>query len=135
MAVGSASFGNAQAFQDLIKKAHTYQKQEPSAASAISGEKKPNTGAKIGVGLAVTAIAVAAGLVAGAKTGVFNFETIKNNNLVKNLYEKMGKPEGLKNFGKTALEFMDNAGNKIAKVGKDIIEKVKTILPKVKDAE
>ena len=85
MAVGSVSFGNSQVFADLIKRPQTYTAQTPSASASIAGEKKKHTGVKIGVGLAAAAIAVVAGLAAGAKTGVFNFEKLKNNEAIKNL--------------------------------------------------
>ena len=131
MAVGSVSFGNAQ-FQELVNKPQTYAKK-PSGATGITGEKKKHTGVKIGVGLAAAAIALTAGLVAGAKTGVFNFEKLKNNEFVKTIYEKLNKPEKLKEFGKKALAQMDKIGNQIAEYGKSLLEKVKKLIPKAKE--
>ena len=125
MAVGSVSFGNSQAFADLIKKPQAYTAQTPSAATGIAGEKKKHTGVKIGVGLAAAAIAVVAGLVAGAKTGVFKFEKLQNNELVK----KLKNPENLKK----ALEKMDEIGNQIADFGKGLWGKVKNLIPKAQE--
>lgn len=137
MAVGSVSFGNTtQTFQDLINKEQTYKKQDPapSASSPIGEDKKSHKGVKIGVGLVVTALAITAGLVAGAKTGVFKFENIKNNNLVKTVYEKLNKPEGIKNLGKNVLGKMDEIGNKIAAWGADILDQAKKLVPEAKES-
>ena len=130
MAVGSVSFGNAQAFADLVNKQQSYTTKNPSAATNISGEKRSHKGAKIGVGVAAAVIAAAVGLAIGAKKGAFNFETLKANEKVKALYEKFNKPEKVKDFGKTALAKMEVAGNAIAKFGEDAIAKVGTLVKK-----
>ena len=46
----------------------------------------------------------------------------------------MKKPEWLKNAGKQALEWANNAGNAIVKFGTEMLEKAKKLLPTAKEA-
>ena len=117
MAVGSVSFGNAQ-FQELVNRPQTYAKK-PSAATGITGEKKNHTAAKIGVGLAATAIAATIGLGIAAKTGKLGqfTEWAKDKKVLSNI------ANGLKTAG-------DWLGQKADKVITKVTDKV---LPKLYD--
>lgn len=134
MAVGSVSFGNSPAFNELINRQQTYQAQTPSAATNISGEKKSHKTAKIGVGVAAAVIATAIGLAYGAKKGKFNIETVKENELVQNLYKKLGGSERVKDFGKSVLSALDTVGNKIADIGEKVLDGIRKFLPKAEKA-
>lgn len=100
MSVTSVSFGNSQVFQDLINKPQSYTTQTPSATTNIAGEEKPKKGTKIGVGLVVTAVALAAALGYAAKTGKFDklVEATKDNNIFSKIV----------NGAKTAGEWIAN---------------------------
>ena len=133
MAVSSVSFGNSQVFADFIKQPQAYQ-AKPNASTNISGEKKSHKGAAIGVGVAAAVIATAIGLAYGAKKGVFDFEKLKNNKTIQDLYEKHNKPQKIKNVVKTILNGLDTAGKKLSKWGTNALDWAKNLLPKAEKA-
>lgn len=134
MAVGSVSFGNSPAFNELINRQQTYQAQTPSAATNISGEKKSHKTAKIAVGVAAAVIATAIGLAYGATKGKFDFANLKNNKTIQDLYEKHNKPQKIKNIVKTILNGLDTAGKKLSKWGTNALDWAKNLLPKAEKA-
>ena len=116
MAVGSVSFGNNQAFQDLINKPQTYRKQEPSAAATISNNKKSHKGVKIGVGIAAAIIAGATALGVAAKTG-------KIDKLIELAGDKKVFSDIAK-YAKTAGEWISNKSAKVFDSVKNLISKI-----------
>ena len=121
MAVGSVSFGNTQAFQDLINKPQAYRKPEPSAATPVSGEKKSHKGVKIGVGIAAAIIAGAAALGIAAKTG-------KIDKLIELAGDKKVFSDAAK-YAKTAGEWINNKAASITASAKDLITKISQKAP------
>lgn len=114
MMVSPVSFraANATAFQDMIRRPQTYT-QMPAASTNINKpeSKKGSAGKKV-LGVLIAAGAIAAGLIAGHKTGLFAKE-------VKNEYIK----KGLKGLN-TAGEWLTKQGSALINKGKGLKEKI-----------